>query len=103
MSCVYNKSNGGECPCTACDKKIEGLCANFEKKKVAVDDKTQIERNLATIIHNQTCHHNHTDQCGWHYGWEEFNLQGRDRYLEKAKKILMLTDYETAATIISYL
>jgi hypothetical protein len=51
-------------------------------------------KELATVLHQTTCHFNHTDQCGWFYETKEsdrgeFNWEGwtHKRYLEKAEKL----------------
>lgn len=62
-------------------------------------------QKLATIIHDETCYHNHTDDCSWCY--EDWNKKplgwAKSKYLKKAEKMLKITDYTTAKNIIDCL
>jgi len=66
------------------------------------------EKELATIIHKQTCHFNHTDYCGWYYDVDDdkgkWNVTPTtEKYLDQARNILSSVDFETAKTVIYYL
>lgn len=60
---------------------------------------------LAALIHDKTCTWNHTDGCSWMYEkWDDEILgHAKSEYLKVARKILKITDVETAIKIIKCL
>ncbi len=56
--------------------------------------------SLATLIHKRMCRWNHMDECGWDYeSWDKPGY-ARNRYLEKADKVLTEVPYETAVKVL---
>ena len=89
------------------NKEIEELEVKLkllkeEKKKF---DLMQPNYQLAEILHEKLCHWNHTDGCGWYYEkWEGFGEKSeRQRYLDKANKILEGVSYKQAVHVIENL
>jgi len=66
---------------------------------------TKEEMDLATLIHDKTCHWNHTDGCGWMYEkWDDEKLgYAKLEYLKIARKVLKVTDAATAINVIKCL
>ena len=63
------------------------------------------EEQLAEFLHSNLCHYNHIEECGWSYeiknGVHNWNGCEHKRYLEKAKKMLEITeDIEVIKAII---
>ena len=63
------------------------------------------EEQLAVFLHSKLCHYNHVEECGWSYeiknGVHNWNGCDHKRYLEKAKKMLEITeDIELIKAII---
>ena len=61
--------------------------------------------DLAIAIHNLTCRYNHTDQCGWEYeihnnvhAWNEY---AHAKYLGIARRVLKVTDAQTATNVLN--
>lgn len=73
-----------------------------EEAKVRAFDALTPEQQLATDIHALTCHQEHTEYCGWYYEkWNGRNDSTRQRYLEKARNILNITDAATALAVLA--
>ena len=81
--------------------------ANRLEKEQKVYNLLPNEIKLAEAIHDKVCRWNHTDGCSWNYEkWDGSTPSGsttKDRYLEKAKKILKVVDFETAIDVINNL
>ena len=62
-------------------------------------------QKLASLIHNKTCHWNHTDGCSWCYEeWDEIPLGwAKSEHIKIAEKMLKKYDFETAEYIIQCL
>jgi uncharacterized Fe-S cluster-containing MiaB family protein len=91
----------------ATDRK--GRIENLKKELEVLEQEENLEKSLpenqrlADIIHDKLCRWNHTDGCGYFY--ESWNQPGasRSEYLQKANRILKVTDFETAKRIIELL
>lgn len=70
-------------------KKIDELTNELEEEKEELA-KSNLDPNdieLAELLHNYLCHHNHTDGCGWYYeSWDKPGWS-KNWYLEKAHKL----------------
>lgn len=66
---------------------------------------------LAEAIHKRRCHWNHAgpkpgcgvrraDECGWEYETWTNPGSSRNKYLEKAEKVLKEVSYETAMKVL---
>jgi hypothetical protein len=70
------------------DQEIQNLI--FERDSLAITN--SIEGQLAIILHDKYCGYNHTDGCGWLYGFKNgfhsWNDHPHNEYLEVAKKIV---------------
>ena len=66
------------------EKEMRKLDKDIERISNLDDPKA-----LATFIHDATCHHDHTEACGWFYE-KEWTGYTKKRYLEKANKLLKL-------------
>lgn len=78
--------------------KSNTLICQCEERKGTLE-----ERQMAEKLHDKLCHSNHTDACGWYYGnWDKRTYEHR-RYLEKAQKVLKITDKETIIKIVEAL
>jgi len=61
-------------------------------------------QKLAEFIHEVTCTWNYTDGCSWFYtSWDNDVHNYRKEYLDKAKKMLKITNYEDASNILKCL
>ena len=63
-------------------------------------------QQLATLLHDKQCHHNHDDGCGWYYESWDMQIRGfsvRKQYLEKAQAILNIVSFELAVRIVEVL
>lgn len=71
-----------------------------EKEKV---DAMPTEHRLADMLHARTCHHNHTDACGYEY--ESWSSPGhsKKRELERIQNMLNITDAKTLEKIILHI
>ena len=62
------------------------------------------DKKLAIELHKNLCHSNHIDCCSWHYeinGLEhDWNGYEHKKWLDKAKEILKVSDFNTACAII---
>ena len=85
------------------------LQAEVEKKRQELEDavaKLEAAENkpldiqFAEDLHKKMCHWNHTDGCGWYYRKDDWRDSTHVEYLNKARKILEFTDYETAMKVI---
>tara|TARA_R110000851_G_scaffold273073_2_gene425760 strand:+ start:766 stop:1038 length:273 start_codon:yes stop_codon:yes gene_type:complete len=84
-------------------KKIAELEAEVDRLKNVDKENSKLpeEYRLATLIHSKLCRFNHTDGCSWQYEtWDNFKY-GRQSWVDKAKKILVKVDFETASKVIS--
>lgn len=79
---------------------------NFDLPKIPnrkPKTKQDYARDLATLIHSKKCRLSHIDQCSWYYeNWDDPS-RTRAVYLEKAYKMLDITNAETIRLIISIL
>lgn len=79
---------------------------NFDLPKIPnrkPKTKQEYARELADLIHAKKCRLNHIDQCGWDYESWDSPSHTRSSYLEKAYKMLEVTDSETIRLIINLL
>jgi len=68
------------------DQEIEQL--KQEKANLVKYLPEMIEQRIADALHYATCHHNHTDQCGYEYeSWGQPGNEKKDQ-LTKAKALL---------------
>lgn len=73
-------------------EKIDELTNELESEQEEIRrsnlDPEEIE--IAELLHEELCHHNHTDGCGWYYGnWGDKVLEySRQQYLDKARKLI---------------
>ena len=79
------------------DQEIKDLNARLfllqEEKKKAEKARvkasvTAEEAEIAELLHDKCCHHNHTDGCGWFYEWDDWSGTSHESYLKKARKLL---------------
>jgi hypothetical protein len=89
-------------------KEIQELEAKLvaAKQKLNNFNRLTTQQKIAIMLHDNTCHSNHTDVCGWCYevngeGNHDFNggahryyLQKTENILEDLKEIHNLTDYD---------
>ncbi len=87
------------------EKRIE--LENLKKRKQEFDSLPN-EYKLADLIHEKTCRSNHIDVCAFHYEkWPKDKISAswksslRFKYVQKARAILKITDYQTAVLVIS--
>jgi hypothetical protein len=85
-------------------KKIKELESELRLKKEQVAYTVMpVEHQLADMLHSKLCHLNHTDRCGWHYeSWTRIGTT-RQSYIDKAKAILKIVDFDTAKKVINLL
>jgi hypothetical protein len=90
--------------------KIDKLRAELAKAEAERDkfEMLREDKRLATIIHEDQCHWNHTDGCGWFYNDEKdptiwVKDTTRARYLKKANDLLAVVDYDTALKVMKAL
>lgn len=81
-------------------------CVSYSRFKLAPKKPKYTEDDamkLATVLHEEQCTANHTDQCGWCY--EAWDGKGwtKERYLKIAKKMLNKHPMETIVDIIKML
>jgi len=84
-------------------EKIKELRAKADELEKLDKENSKLpeEYRLANIIHSKQCRWNHSDGCGWHYeSWDKIG-NSRQRYIDKAKVILVEVDFETAYKVIS--
>jgi hypothetical protein len=86
-------------------KKIEELEKQISDLKREQKEYESLADNqrLAELIHEVTCHYNHTDGCSWYYdSWKTPNVPHSDRFrhLKKANAVLALVNFEDAKKII---
>ena len=67
-------------------KETEHDLSLLKKKKEELDNMKPLH-SLATALHNQFCHYNHTDSCDWYYGEKNFDSHAHMVYLKKAKEL----------------
>lgn len=73
------------------------------KEKQKIEGSLSPDKKLAELLHKKLCHGNHTDYCGWEYeSWDNIGYS-KQNYLDQAKKILKITDYDTAVKVIKCL
>lgn len=62
-------------------------------------------REIAEMLHERMCHHNHNDYCGFYdEDWDKLELCfAKTKYLEKAKKLLDILDYDMVKKVVSRL
>ena len=84
--------------------EIKEELKNLENEKKRLESLSE-DKKLAEILHNKLCHSNHTDGCSWEYeSWDKSTISStRDYYLEKAKKLLQITNFETLKKIFKQL
>ena len=86
-------------------RQLEEKLTRLKLEQTAFDAKTEDQR-LADILHSKLCKLNHTDRCGWCYeSWDEPLVKHsvRQTYLDKARKLLAIIDYATAAKVLELL
>lgn len=60
--------------------------------------------DVAYLLHQKTCHANHTDGCGFHYDWRAGNKAAALKdYLPKATKMLQVASAGTVIEILELL
>lgn len=71
-------------------KEKDRLEAELEKAKEALELEKGLPLNkqLANFLHEKTCSGNHTDQCGWYYGPNDWNDYSHKKYLKLADEVL---------------
>lgn len=91
----------------AAQDRIQTLQAQLEaeQEKLRQFDQLTPLQQFATDIHALTCHQEHTETCGWFYEkWDNAatgNMWTRQRYLEKAERLLTITDAATALAVLA--
>lgn len=85
--------------------ELKQRLAELEKAQKTWEGLPENQR-LAEMLHHKLCKADHTEHCGWCYeSWD--NMRGqyseRKRYLEKAEKILQITDFDTVVKILNEL
>ena len=60
-------------------------------------------KQLATTIHDKTCHMEHTETCGWFYENDWNQGWTKKRYLRQANKILEVVDFDEAMKVVALL
>jgi hypothetical protein len=60
------------------------------------------DKKLAETLHKMLCTCNHTDGCGWYYD-KDWNQAEHKHWLEKAQKLLAITDTNTMLKIVEVL
>lgn len=78
--------------------KKEELLAKIEEIKKEIKKEEEKEalsahipadrKEVAELLHKATCHHNHTDGCGWLYDDGSWSEQSRKQFLRKAEVLL---------------
>jgi len=89
------------------DKEIEELEGKLIAVKVA---KAKFEaltdaQKLGGLLHEQLCHRNHTDGCGYyHESWDNMGYT-RNREIQRAKRVLIVFDgdFERAKGLVKAL
>jgi len=61
--------------------------------EIAYQNSLAPERKLAVLLHDGFCHYNHTDQCSWHYEFDNSNRHMWDKathdyYLNTARRVI---------------
>jgi hypothetical protein len=85
---------------TRLEREIEERELKIGKLKESQKEFEVLPENykLAEKIHDITCSWNHTDGCSWEYeNWTDKLGGTRDRYIEKADRMLKKVPYEYAA------
>lgn len=90
---------------------IQAEIDKLSKKKGELIDQINMMRplgpeiELAEFLHDNTCHINHTDGCGWYYEkWEDFGkkkLWSKDRHVIWAKKMMETCTVEEIRRVLS--
>ena len=63
---------------------------DLKEQRAKEEAKPQDER-IATLIHSETCNHNHTDGCGWEYEKSDcFKKEGKvkNKYWKVATELM---------------
>ena len=97
---------------TQLEREIQGAKNRLTELEAEQAKRERLERqltpaqNLAALLHETFCPHNHTDGCGWYYDaltepatWT-YEYGPERRYLEKAEAVLAVTDLNMAVKII---
>lgn len=89
--CEFDKINE---QITAATKKLEDLKETqraLRKERESAKIWWTREHDVAILMHEKLCRHNHTDGCGWYYrkdndecAWTDRSYE-RDLYLKKAR------------------
>lgn len=82
--------------------ELEAKIAELQEAKAEYEAQSPAMQ-LAEVLHDTQCHHNHTDQCGWMYetGVNRWNTgYAHKRYLEKAAQALLLLPGYTTDEIV---
>ncbi|AMN31062.1 hypothetical protein BFS06_14520 [Clostridium perfringens] len=84
--------------------KNEELRRNLKRK---ADELLLPEQRLAIYMHKNMCKYNHTSECSWDYEindlMHDWTRSTHLEYLNKAKGLLELLDFETAKKVIDKL
>ena len=85
-------------------EELEHRLQHLRKEAEKFNELT-VEQQLATELHEMFCSANHVDQCGWGYEkWDDLERHmphsTKNRYLEKAHKIIKLLEGFTPEQII---
>jgi len=84
------------------DKEISNLKAE-RAELLKYEKDTPDDIKLAELLHSKQCHWNHTDGCSWYYeNWDNPDYT-KQKYLDKARKILLEMKYEDVLKCINIL
>ncbi len=78
---------------TPTEQKIEALEKELARLKELRDEEAgwTVYQRLAVRLHDETCHHNHTDGCSWYYeisqGRHDWNASEHIKQLSKVARI----------------
>lgn len=82
--------------------ELESKLARMKEERVKFDAMPERQR-LAQILHKKQWDNKHPDGSIWFYETWINSEHSRNSYLDKADKLLTVTDYETIVKIVKYL
>lgn len=73
-------------------EELEDALAEKKKREMELQALPVEQRRLATFLHEELCHENHTDGCSWFYEkWNGLPLGlARDYYVSMAQRMLAI-------------